>query len=100
MAVFVTAFTWGLIFWIDSHFTCSMRLRLDGSGDPKPLQNMIESVLVSHHCRLQTCTLSKSKKRMEFLFHMPARLDRETLEADVRARLPKTGDSRLTIRVV
>jgi hypothetical protein len=100
MAVFVTAFSWVLIFWLDSHLTCIMAIRLDSTADPKPVQGLVHSLLLSHRCRIQSCELSKSKKRMEFLFHMPAGLDRDKLEADVKAKLPKTSDSRITIRVV
>jgi hypothetical protein len=100
MAVFVTIFSWVLMYWLDSHVMCNLTIRLDGNGDPKPLQNVVQSLLVSHRCRLQSCELSKGKKRMEFLFHMPAGLDQDKLEADLRAKLPKTGDSRITIQAV
>ena len=100
MAVFVTAFSWVLIYFLDSHLTCNMTIRFDSEGDTRPLQNTVQSLLVSHRCRVQSCELSKGKKRMEFLFQMPAELDRDKLEADVRAKLPKAGDSQITIRVV
>ncbi len=100
MAVFVTIFSWALLFWLDSHVTCNMTIRLDGNGDPKPLQNMVQSLLASHRCRVQSCELSKGRKRMEFRFRMPAGLDQDQLEADVRAKLPKTGDTRITIEAV
>ena len=100
MAVFVTAFSWALIYWLDSHVSCKINIRLDGNGDSKPLQNAVQSLLLPHRCRLQSCTLSKSRKRLEFLFHMPAGLDQEKLEAEVKAKLPKNGESRVTIEVV
>ena len=100
MAVFVTAFSAALLYWLDSHLPCKMTIRLNGEADPKPLQATVQSLLVSHGCRLQDCTLSKGKKRMEFLLHMPAGLDPEQLEAEVKAKLPRTGDSRITIQMV
>jgi hypothetical protein len=100
MAVFVTVFSWVLIYWLDSHHLCHMIIRLDGDADTKPLQDLVQSLLVSHRCRLQNSTLTKGKKRMEFTFQMPAGLDPDKLEADVRAKLPKTGDSRVTIKHV
>lgn len=100
MAVFVTAFCWGLLFWLDSHLSCAMSIRFNVTGDPKPLQSAVESLLVSHRCRLRGCTLSKGKKRLEFHFQMPAGLDREALEAEVRAKLPKTSDARVNIDVI
>jgi hypothetical protein len=100
MAVFVTAFSWGLILWLDSHVTCNMTVRLDGEADPKPLQIMVQGLLAAHGCRLQSCTLSKGKRRLEFLFHMPAKLDPEKLEADVQAKLPKAGDTRIFLEML
>jgi hypothetical protein len=100
MAVFVTAFSWGLLFWLDSHVTCSLTIRLDGSVDPRPLQDAVQSLLLSHRCRIQDCELSKGKKRLEFRFHMPAGLEEDKLEAEVKAKLPKTGDSRAKLTVV
>jgi hypothetical protein len=99
MAVFVTLFSWVLIFWLDSHLTGNVTIRLSGTRDLKSLQNTVESLLTSHRCRPQCCTLSKGKKRMEFVFHMPARLDREKLEAELSAKLPRDGDSRISIDI-
>jgi hypothetical protein len=100
MAVFVTVFCWLLLLWLDSHLTCNLTIRLGGNGDSKPLQTVVQSLLVAQGCRLHGCSMSKGKKRLEFLFQMPARLDRDLLEAEVRAKLPKTDDSEITIKVV
>src|SRR5213080_5436847 len=51
MAVFVTAFTWLLVFWLDSHASCRVRIRLDDNVDPNPIFGMMQSLLVSHNCR-------------------------------------------------
>src|SRR6266536_5358684 len=37
MAVFVTAFSWLLVFWLDSHSSCRGRIRLDDGEDAKPV---------------------------------------------------------------
>jgi hypothetical protein len=100
MAVFVTAFSWVLIYFLDSHLTYNMTIRLDGDGDARPLENVVQSLLLVHRCRLQSTTLSKGNKRLEFLFHMPAGLDRDKLEKDVRAKLPKEGEPRITLELL
>jgi hypothetical protein len=100
MAVFVTVFSWALLYWLDSHLTGNLTIRLDGHKDPKSLQAAVESLLLSYHCRPRSCTLSKGNKRMEFLFQMPAGLNQEKLEADVRAKLPKTGETEVKMEVV
>src|SRR6266540_6625357 len=51
MAVFVTAFTWVLVYWLDSHASCRVRIRLDNNVDPNPIFGMVQSLLVSHKCR-------------------------------------------------
>ena len=100
MAVFVTAFSWVLLLVLDSRVTCNMSIKLDDDEDPKPLRNTVEPVLLSHHCQFQSCKLSKSKDRVKFLFNMPAKIDRDQLEAAVRAKLPKKGDSQISIELV
>src|SRR5262249_54537073 len=43
MAVFVTGFTWLLLFWLDSHSSCRVRIRLDDQEDPKPVFGAVQS---------------------------------------------------------
>ena len=61
MAVFVTAFSWLLVYWLDSHASCRIRIRLDDDVDPQPVFGMVQSLLVSHHCRLQSSALYEDK---------------------------------------
>ncbi len=99
MAVFVTAFSWGLIFWLDSRVSCRIRVRLEGTADPNPVYSKVQPVLIAHGCRIVSYALSRGKKRMVFFVHMPAGLDLQDLEADVKAKFPKAEDSRISIRV-
>jgi hypothetical protein len=99
MAVFVTAFSWGLIFWLDSRVTCRIRVRLEGTADPNPVYGKVQPVLVAHGCRIVSYALSRSKKRMVFFVHMPAGIDLHELEEDVKAKFPKAEDSRISIQV-
>jgi hypothetical protein len=64
MAVFVTAFSWILVFWLDSHSSWRVRIRLDNAEDPKPVFGMVQSLLVSHKCRLQSSALYEDKGQM------------------------------------
>src|SRR5438094_4563826 len=66
-AVFVTAFSWILVYWLDSHSSCRVRIRLDDNVDPNPIFGMMQSLLVSHHCRLQSSALYEDKGQMVFL---------------------------------
>ena len=100
MAVFVTAFTWLLLFWLDSHTSCRVRIRLDDVEDPKPVFGMVQSLLVSHKCRLQSSSLYEDKGQMVFLLYIPTGVDPGELEAEVRSKLRKNHVSKIDVDVV
>jgi hypothetical protein len=100
MAVFVTAFTWLLVFWLDSHASCRVRIRLDDNADPNPIFGMVQSLLVSHKCRLQSSALYEDKGQMVFLLYIPAGVDPRKLEAEVRSKLRKSDVSKIDVDVV
>ena len=100
MAVFVTAFSWVLVYWLDSHSSCRVRIRLDDTEDPKPVFGTVQSLLVSHKCRLQSSALYEDKGQMVFLLYIPTGVDPRQLEAEVRSRLRKNHVSKIDVDVV
>jgi len=100
MAVFVTAFCWVLVYWLDSHSSCRVRIRLDDGEDPKPVFGTVQSLLVSHKCRLQSSALYEDKGQMVFLLYIPTGVDPRQLEAEVRSSLRKHHVSKITVDVV
>jgi hypothetical protein len=100
MAVFVTAFCWVLVYWLDSHSSCRVRIRLDDQEDPKPVFGTVQSLLVSHKCRLQSSALYEDKGQMVFLLYIPSGVDPRQLEAEVRSSLKKHNVSKITVDVV
>jgi hypothetical protein len=100
MAVFVTAFSWLLMFWLDSHSSCRVRIRLDDTEDPKPVFDAVQSLLLSHKCRLQSSSLYEDKGSMVFLLYLPNGVDPTRLEHEVRAKLRKNQVSKIAIDVV
>jgi len=100
MAVFVTGFSWLLLFWLDSHSSCRVRIRLDDGEDPKPVFGMVQSLLVSHKCRLQSSALYEDKGQMVFLLYIPAGVDPRELEEEVRSKLRKNHVSKIAVDVV
>jgi len=100
MAVFVTAFSWVLIYWLDSHSSCRVRIRFDDNVDPNPIFGMMQSLLVSHNCRLQSSALYEDKGQMVFLLYIPAKIDPRKLEAEVRAKLKKSDVTKIDVDVV
>jgi MFS family permease len=100
MAVFVTAFSWLLLFWLDSHSSCRVRIRLDETEDPKPVFDAVQSLLVSHNCRVQSSSLYEDKGRMVFLLYLPSGVDPTRLEHEVRSKLRKNNVSKINVDVV
>ena len=101
MAVFVTAFSLGTsVYWLDSHSSCRVRIRLDDGEDPKPVFGTVQSLLVSHKCRLQSSALYEDKGQMVFLLYIPSGVDPRQLEAEVRSSLKKHHVSKITVDVV
>jgi hypothetical protein len=100
MAVFVTGFSWLLMFWLDSHSSCEVRIRLDETEDPKPVFDAVQSLLISHNCKLQSSSLYEDKGRMVFLLYLPSGVDPTRLEHEVRAKLRKNQVSKIAVDVV
>src|SRR5438093_3752669 len=100
MAVFVTGFSRLLMFWLDSHSSCEVRIRLDETEDPKPVFDAVQSLLISHKCRLQSSSLYEDKGRMVFLLYLPNGVDPTLLEHEVRAKLRKNQVSKIAVDVV
>src|SRR5437868_7213704 len=100
MAVFVTAFSWVLIYWLDSHSSCRVRIRLNNGADAKPVFDTVQSLLLSHKCRLQSSSLYEAKARMGFLLYIPNGVDPGKLEDEVRTRLRKNDVSKIAVDVI
>ena len=100
MAVFVTGFSWLLMFWLDSHSSCRVRIRLDETEDPKPVFDAVQSLLISHKCKLQSSSLFEDKGQMVFLLYLPTGVDPTRLEHEVRAKLRKNQVSKIAVDVV
>ena len=100
MAVFVTGFSWLLLFWLDSHSSCEVRIRLNNGADAKPVFDTVQSLLLSHRCRLQSSSLYEDKGRMVFLLYLPTGVDPRKLEDEVRTRLRKNDVSKIVVDVV
>jgi hypothetical protein len=100
MAVFVTGFSWLLMYWLDSHSSCEVRIRLDQTEDPRPVFDAVQSLLISHKCKLQSSSLYEDKGRMVFLLYLPTGVDPTALEHEVRSKLRKNQVSKIAVDVV
>jgi hypothetical protein len=97
MAIFVTAFSWTLIFVLDSRVACRIRVRHSQDDDAEAILDAVQSFLVSRGCRLQGSPRYKGKRQVAFLLHIPVGLDLRQLELDAREKLPNASDTRIDI---
>ena len=97
MAIFVTAFSWILIFVLDLRVACRIRVRHSQDDDAKAIFSAVQSFLISRGCRLQGSPRYRGKRQVAFLLHIPAGLDLRQLELDARENLPNTSDTRIDI---
>lgn len=100
MAVFVTAFSWLLVYWLDSHASCRIRIRLDDDVNPQPIFGAMQSLLASHKCRLKSSALYEDKGQMVFIMYIPAGVDPRQLESEIRTKLKKSDLSKLDVDVM
>lgn len=97
MAVSVTGFAWLLIYWLDSHSGCRLRIRMDDHADPRPVLDSVQSLLQSHHCHVHNSVIREDKGRMELFVSIPAGIDPHRLEVETREKLRKFDVSRIDV---
>jgi hypothetical protein len=88
------------MFWLDSHSSCEVRIRPDQTEDPRPVFDAVQSLLLSHKCRLQSSSLYEDKGRMVFLLYLPNGGDPTRLEHEMRSKLRKNQISKISVDVV
>ena len=100
MAVFVTAATWGLVYWLDSRISCRIRLRLGHKQDLKTVYDDMMSYLRNNNCHVKASSIYESKYQLVFLAHVPSYLDPLGLETSLRALLAKSAsDAQIDVRL-
>lgn len=92
MAAFVTISAWALIFWLDSHLSARIRIKLNPKLDTRVIYGEITEFLHKNHCRIKGSSVYEQKRQLVFLTHIPADLDPSELETSLRARLPRGAE--------
>jgi len=98
--VAITAFTWLLVFWLESNVGCRIKIRLEDDVDPQPVYGTVQSFLVSRHFRLESSTLMEGKRQLVFLLLIPSGLDPKQLEGKLGAILPMPEEARIDIQAI
>ena len=97
MAIFVTAFSWLLIYWLDSHASCRIRIRLADNVNPQPVFGMVQSLLVSHQLPTSQFRALRGQRPNGVPPLHPGGVDPRKLEAEMRASLRKTDVSKIML---
>ena len=87
MAAFVTALTWGLVFWLDSHVSARFKIKVTGKQELRPIFSDVKDFLRLHRCRVKAANLYETKRSMLFIAHVPSDLDPFELELNLRAKV-------------
>ena len=99
MAVFVTVFSWLLVYWLDSHASCRIRIRLeDGSRSAADLWHGAVVARLPPLSTAKFCAL-RGQGTDGFLLYIPAGIDPKKLESEMRAKLKKSDASKIDIEV-
>jgi hypothetical protein len=100
MAVFVTLYTWMLVYWLDSHMSWRVRIRLRSKAvDLNAMYAQSLDILRNKHIRIQNSSVYDEKRQMIFLVHAPAAMDPSELEADMKAKIAGADEARIDIQV-
>src|SRR5438309_2042715 len=100
MAVFVTAFSWVLVFWLDSHSSYRIRIRMDAGDDMQPLFSAMQSHFVSHRYRLKSSALYEDKGQMVFLAYIPTGVDPRQVESEIRGTMKKPNGAKINVEMI
>ena len=91
-AIFVTAFSWGLIMWLESHLSAYVKVRV---GDKIELREAYAAVLDCMHakrCRVKNSMMIDAKHQIAAMIHFPSHIDPKVMAAELKAALPRAGD--------
>ena len=92
MAAFVTALTWVLIYWLDSHISARFKLRVTGKQEIRTVFAEAQDFLKKSRCRVKAASLNEAKRSMVIVAHVPAEMDPVELEMNLSARIGEGCD--------
>jgi hypothetical protein len=97
---FVTLAAWILIYWLESHASVRLKIRVGGKQDARAVYGDVTEFLHKNRCRVKAANLCESKRSMVFVAQVPAELPASEMETVLRAKLAKAGeDCEINVRV-
>jgi len=97
---FVTVAAWVLIYWLESHASVRLKIRVSGKHDIRAVYGEVTEFLHKNRCRVKAANLYESKRSMVFTAQVPAELNASEMETVLQAKLAKFGDDcEISVRV-
>ncbi|MCX6929057.1 MAG: MgtC/SapB family protein [Verrucomicrobia bacterium] len=90
---FVTLAAWFLIYWLESHASVRLKIRVGGKQDARAVYGAVTEFLRNNRCRVKAASLCESKRSMVFVALVPAKLPASEMETVLQAKLAKAGDN-------
>ena len=91
-AIFVTAFAWGLIMWLESHLSAYVKVRVGDKIDLGEAYSAVLDYMRSKHCRVKSSMMVDAKHQIAAMIHFPSHIDPKAMAAELKAALPRAGD--------
>ena len=91
-AIFVTAFSWGLIMWLESHLSARVKVKVGDRIELRDAYAALLDFLRTSKCRVKSSALIDAKHQVVAMIHFPSGLDPKAMAADLRAAMPRSGD--------
>ncbi len=99
MAVFITAFAWMLVFWLDSSVGCRIKLKMTASHNPKDVMLALLDLMRRNKVRITAANTYEHKRQIVVLGKMPTQLDPIQFGAALRQRLPRGDDLDIDLKM-
>ncbi len=91
-AIFVTAFSWGLIVWLDSHLSARIKIRVHPKVDLAEAHSIVLNYFHTHSCRVKAINKVEAKHQITALVYIATNADPKAMEAEIKAALPRAGE--------
>lgn len=99
MAVFITLFAWILLYLLESHVGCRIRVRLGKGADAGAANGLLLSLLNSKGCQVLRSDVDEDDGRMVYFLNIPAGIDPRRLESELRETLPAHAEAEVSAKV-
>lgn len=91
-AIFVTAFAWGLIMWLESHMSAFVKVRVGDKIDLGEAYSTVLDYMRAKHCRVKSSMMIDAKHQIAAMIHFPSHIDPKAMASELKAALPRSGD--------